>query len=34
MILTAECLPRLIGQANMMLWMGLCPERMGAVITS
>ena len=28
----AECLTRLIGQENAMLWMGLFPERMGAVI--
>lgn len=32
MIVTAECLTRLIGQENAMLWMGLYPERMGAVI--
>ncbi|MBT3191603.1 MAG: hypothetical protein HN341_03520, partial [Verrucomicrobia bacterium] len=32
MILTAECLTRLIGQENTMMWMGLYPERMGAVI--
>jgi uroporphyrinogen decarboxylase len=32
MIVTAECLTRLIGQQNTMLWMGLYPERMGAVI--
>lgn len=32
MIVTAECLTRLIGQENTMLWMGLYPERMGAVI--
>ncbi len=32
MILTAECLTRLIGQENTMLWMGLYPDRMGAVI--
>lgn len=32
MILTAECLTRLIGQQNTMLWMGLYPDRMGAVI--
>ena len=28
----SECLTRLIGQANTMLWMGEHPERMGAVI--
>lgn len=28
----SECLTRLIGQQNAMLWMGLHPERMGAVI--
>ena len=28
----SECLTRLIGQANAMLWMGEYPERMGAVI--
>ena len=28
----SECLTRLIGQANTMLWMGEFPERMGAVI--
>jgi uroporphyrinogen decarboxylase len=32
MLLTAECLTRLIGQENTMMWMGLYPERMGAVI--
>lgn len=32
MILTAECLTRLIGQENTLLWMGMYPERMGAVI--
>ncbi len=32
MIVTAECLTRLIGQQNTLLWMGLYPERMGAVI--
>jgi hypothetical protein len=32
MILTAECLTRLIGQENTMLWMGLYPERFGAVV--
>lgn len=32
MVLAAECLTRLIGQQNMLLWMGLYPERMGAVI--
>ena len=26
-----ECLTRLIGQENAMLWIGGCPERMGAV---
>ena len=28
----SECLTRLIGQANTMLWMGEYPERMGAII--
>jgi uroporphyrinogen-III decarboxylase len=28
----SECLTRLIGQQNAMLWMGLYPERMGVVI--
>ena len=32
MIEASECLTRLIGQTNAMLWMGECPERMGAVI--
>lgn len=32
MIEVSECLTRLIGQQNFMLWMGLYPERMGAVI--
>lgn len=32
MIECAECLTRLIGQENTMLWMGLYPERMGTVI--
>ena len=32
MIEVAECLTRLVGQENAMLWMGLYPERMGAVI--
>ena len=32
MIEASECLTRLIGQENAMLWMGLHPERMGAVI--
>jgi hypothetical protein len=32
MIEASECLTRLIGQANTMLWMGEYPERMGAVI--
>ncbi len=32
MILTAECLTRLIGQENTMLWMGLYPDRFGAVV--
>jgi uroporphyrinogen decarboxylase len=31
MIEVAECLTRLIGQQNAMLWMGLYPERMGRV---
>jgi hypothetical protein len=32
MIEVSECLTRLIGQANTMLWMGEYPERMGSVI--
>jgi hypothetical protein len=32
MIEVSECLTRLIGQANTMLWMGEYPERMGTVI--
>ena len=32
MIEASECLTRLIGQENAMLWMGLHPERMGAAI--
>lgn len=32
MIEASECLTRLIGQENAMLWMGLYPEEMGAVI--
>ena len=32
MIEASECLTRLIGQANAMLWMAEYPERMGAVI--
>lgn len=32
MIEVSECLTRLIGQENAMLWMGEFPERMGAVI--
>jgi uroporphyrinogen decarboxylase len=32
MIECAECLTRLIGQQNTMLWMGLYPDRMGKVI--
>ncbi len=32
MIEASECLTRLVGQANAMLWMGEHPERMGAVI--
>jgi len=32
MIECAECLTRLIGQENTMLWMGLYPERMGVVL--
>ncbi|MHC4648288.1 MAG: uroporphyrinogen decarboxylase family protein [Planctomycetota bacterium] len=28
----SECLTRLIGQANALLWMGMYPERMGGVI--
>ena len=32
MIECAECLTRLIGQENALLWMGLYPERMGKLI--
>ncbi len=32
MIEPSECLTRLIGQQNALLWMGLYPERMGACI--
>jgi len=32
MIETAECLIRLIGQANFLLWIGLYPDRLGRVI--
>ena len=32
MIEASECLTRLVGQANAMLWMAEYPERMGAVI--
>jgi uroporphyrinogen-III decarboxylase len=32
MIEVSECLTRLVGQLNMMLWMAEFPERMGAVI--
>jgi hypothetical protein len=32
MIEVSECLTRLIGQQNAMLWMGEFPERMGAVV--
>jgi hypothetical protein len=32
MIEASECLTRLVGQANAMLWMGEYPDRMGAVI--
>ncbi len=32
MIEVSECLTRLIGQENTMLWMGEYPEEMGAVI--
>jgi len=32
MIEPAECLTRLIGQENSMLWIGMYPDRMGAVI--
>ena len=32
MIEASECLTRLIGQENAMLWMAEYPERMGAVI--
>ena len=34
MIEVSECLTRLIGQQNAMLWMGEFPERMGAVVNS
>ncbi|MEN6384803.1 MAG: uroporphyrinogen decarboxylase family protein, partial [Phycisphaerales bacterium] len=30
----SECLTRLIGQENALLWMGLYPERMGKIINS
>jgi uroporphyrinogen decarboxylase len=32
MIEVSECLTRLVGQANALLWMGESPERMGAVV--
>ena len=32
MIEVSECLTRLVGQANALLWMGEFPERMGAVV--
>lgn len=32
MIEVSECLTRLVGQANALLWMGEYPERLGAVI--
>jgi hypothetical protein len=32
MIEVSECLTRLVGQQNALLWMGLYPDRMGAVI--
>lgn len=32
MIEVAECLTRLVGQQNALLWMGLYPDRMGKVI--
>ncbi|MBM3957015.1 MAG: hypothetical protein FJ313_03055, partial [Gemmatimonadetes bacterium] len=32
MIEVAECLTRLVGQANALLWMGLEPERMARVV--
>ncbi|HTT57216.1 MAG TPA: uroporphyrinogen decarboxylase family protein [Opitutaceae bacterium] len=32
MIEVSECLTRLVGQANALLWMGEYPERMGAVV--
>ena len=32
MIEVSECLTRLVGQQNAMLWMGMEPERMGAAI--
>lgn len=32
MIEVSECLTRMIGQENSMLWMGLYPERMGVVL--
>lgn len=32
MVECSECLTRLIGQENTMLWIGMYPERMGAAI--
>ena len=32
MIEVSECLTRLIGQENTMLWMGMEPDRMGSII--
>jgi hypothetical protein len=32
MIECSECLTRLVGQENTLLWMGMCPERMGEQI--
>ena len=32
MIEVSECLTRLVGQANALLWMGMYPDEMGAVI--
>jgi uroporphyrinogen-III decarboxylase len=32
MIEVSECLTRLVGQANTLLWMGLYPDRLGACI--
>jgi hypothetical protein len=32
MMEVSECLARLIGQKNTMLWMGMEPDRMGSII--